>query len=279
MKKLLLIFSSVLLLAACEKQSELVTLMEIDNVQWQKGYTPSGTNLHFKLYAESQSSVVQRITIMSSDRQFKDRFLLDTMLAMPLKKVDLSFYYELPYYTDTMIVKFTGCAYDGSGRAASYPISINVAAGDEPIRPVDGITLYSAASSGKSAFSLTSMQAVYLGTDSTAVAWFDLINRPDSDVLSRAWHSEAKISFSRAEGFNYAEATAHSISETWKNMQSSTTIKQLKADDILLFGIQDEAYGALKIIAVYDEAGTENDRYVFSLKSIKTYTPPIEEDK
>ena len=57
-------------------------------------------------------------------------------------------------------------------------------------------------------------------------------------------------------------------------MQKSPTIKQLKADDILLFGIQDEAYGALKIIAVYDEAGTEKDRYVFSLKSIKTFTPP-----
>lgn len=277
MKKLLLIFSSVLLLAACEKQSELVTIMEIDNVKWQKGYVSSGTNLHFMVYAESKSAVIQRITIMASDMQFKDRFVLDTVLAMPLKKVEQSFYYELPYYTDTMVVKFTGCAYDGSGRAASFPISIHVAAGAEPIRPIDGITLYSAASSGKSAFSLTTMQTEYLGTDSTAVAWYDMLSEPASDVLSRAWHSDAKIAFSRAEGFNYAEATAKSISETWKNMHATTTIKQLKTDDVLLFGIEDEAYGALKIIAVFDEVGTENDRYVFSLKSIKQYTPPIEE--
>ena len=249
-------------------------IMEIDNAKWQVEYVPSGTNLHFNIYAESQSSVIQRITILSSDIEYRDQFILDTMLAMPLKKVNQSFYYQLPYYEDTIVVKFTGCAYDGAGRAASFPIKMYVTPGSEPIRPVDGITLYSAASSGKSAFSLTSMQAVYLGTDSTAVSWFDMINRPDSDVLSRAWHSEAKIEFSRAEGFNYAEATAQSISAIWKTLQKSPTIKQLKTDDVLLFGIQDEAYGALKIIAVYDEAGTENDRYVFSLKSIKTFTPP-----
>lgn len=270
MRKLLLIFFSVLLLAACEKQSELVTIMKIDNASWQKEYIPSGTDLHFVIEAESQSSAVQRITILASDNEYRDRFILDSMLAMPLKKVEFGFYYTLPYYVDTTVVKFTGCAYDGAGRTASYPIKVHVSSGAEPIRPVDGITLYSAASGGKSAFSLVTMQAEYLRTDSTAVSWFDMMS--DSahlDVLSCSWHSEVGIRFSRAEGFNYAEATTHSIAETWKNMQATTTIKQLKSDDVLLFGKEDEAYGALKIIAVYDEVGTENDRYVFSLKAIK----------
>lgn len=279
MKKLLLIFSSVLLLASCEKQSELVTIMEIDNVAWHREYIPSGTNLHFLIDAESQSSTIQRVAIMASDIMYRDRLILDTVFAMPVKRQKLSFYYTLPYYEDTTVISFNGSAYDGAGRVASFPIKVHVAPGSEPIRPIDNLTLYSAASSGKSAFSLETMQPEYLGTDSTQVAWFDILKTPaGSEELSREWHSEAGIKFSRAEGFNFAEATSQSITSTWKNLTASTTIKQLKTDDVLLFGQNDEALGAIKLIAVYDDAGTENDRYVFSLKAIKKQPTQNEEN-
>ena len=106
MKKLLLIFSSVLLLASCEKQSELVTIMEIDNVAWHREYIPSGTNLHFLIDAESQSSTIQRVAIMASDMMYRDRLILDTVFAMPVKRQKLSFYYTLPYYEDTTVISF-----------------------------------------------------------------------------------------------------------------------------------------------------------------------------
>ena len=278
MKRLLWIVCSLLLLAACEKQSELVTIMEIDNVKWQREYVPSGTNLHFQIDAESKSSTIQRIAVIASDRSYRDRTVVDTTLAMPVKREKMSFYYTLPYYADTTLVTFSANAYDAGGRVASFQITMHVSPGSEPIRPIDNLTLYSAASSGKSAFSLETMQTEYLGIDSTAVAWFDVLKEGSQD-LSREWHSEAQIKFSRAEGFNFGEATSQSITDLWKHLTSSTTIKQLKIDDVLLFGKGDEALGALKFIAVYDEEGTENDRYVFSLKAIKKSTPPDEEKK
>lgn len=270
MKKVFLILTSVLLLVSCEKQSELVTIMEIDNVKWQKEYIPSGTDLHFIVDAESQSSTIQRVIISASDIEFRDRIILDTALAMPLKKAQISYYYTLPYYKDTTSVKFNGNAYDASGRVNSFPITVHVASGATPIRPIDAVTLYSAASGGKSAFSLENMQPEYLGTDSTAVSWFDMLNETgDPDALSCAWHSEVEIKFSRAEGFNYAEATAQSLADTWKNMTGSNTIKNLKADDILLFGKRDTVIGALKFLSVHDEPGTASDRYIFSLKVVQ----------
>lgn len=270
MKKIFWILTSVLLLASCEKQSELVTIMEIDNVKWQKEYIPSGTDLHFSIDAESQHSTIQRIIITASDIEFRDRVILDSVFTMPIKKAKISYYYPLPYYKETTSVKFNGSAYDAAGRVNSFPITVNVAAGAAPLRPIDAITLYSAASGGKSAFSLTTMQPEYLGADSTAVAWFDMLNETaDPDALSCAWHSETEIRFSRAEGLNYAEATAQSLAETWKNLTGSTTIKNLKADDILLFGKQDNVLGAIKILSVHDEPGTASDRYIFSLKAIQ----------
>lgn len=270
MKKIFWMLTSVLLLASCEKQSELVTIMKIDNVNWQWEYIASGSDLHFLLYAESQNSAIQRVIISSSDIEFRDKIVLDTVLAIPLKKVQISYYYTLPYYKDTTSVTLTGNAYDADGRVVSYPIKMYVASGAAPIRPIDALTLYSAASGGKSAFSLATMQTEYLGADSTAVAWYDMLNETaDPDALSCAWHSETEIKFSRAEGFNYAEATAQSLAETWKNLTGSTTIKNLKADDILLFGKQDTVRGAIKILSIHDEPGTASDRYIFSLKAIQ----------
>lgn len=270
MKKSFLILTSILLLASCEKQSELVTVMQINNVNWQKEYIPSGTDLHFIIEGESQSSSIQRIAIIASDIEFRDRTILDTVLATPLKKAQISCYYTLPSYKDTTSVSFKGYSYDAGGRLASYPITIHVTPGASPIRPIDAITLYSAASGNKSAFSLANMQTEYLGSDSTAVAWYDMLNESeDPDALSCAWHSEAQIKFSRAEGFNFAEATAQSLTDTWKNLTGSTTIKNLKADDVLLFGKQDNVLGAIKILSVHDEPGTASDRYIFSLKAIQ----------
>ena len=48
----------------------------------------------------------------------------------------------------------------------------------------------------------------------------------------------------------------------------SATIKALKADDVLLIGYTDRPVGVAKILAVIDEEGRTNDRYIFSLKVI-----------
>ena len=79
---------------------------------------------------------------------------------------------------------------------------------------------------------------------------------------------ETGILFSRSEGFNFSEATVQSLTQAWPNYMKSATIKDLKADDVLLIGYTDRPVGVAKILAVLDEEGTANDRYIFSLKVI-----------
>ena len=174
MKRILFILTSVLLLAACEKQSELVIQMGIDNAGWEQKAVESGTSLHLNITAESQNSTIRRIILTSSDVQYKDRTILDTLFTEPLKKVQLSHYYLLPYYTDTTKVKLTARAYDQLGNTMSYAIPLMVAGKDVQLRVLDLVTLYSAGSEGKSAFSFETYQPVYLGSDSSAVAFFDV---------------------------------------------------------------------------------------------------------
>ena len=101
MKKALLILTSMLLLLSCEnhKQSELVTLMDITNVDWRTWHTQymeSGTSLQLNVYSESQSSSVQRIIIESNDVEYRSKILLDSTLAVPGRKVSVDYYYTLP---------------------------------------------------------------------------------------------------------------------------------------------------------------------------------------
>lgn len=270
MKKLFFILTSVMLLASCEKQSELVISMNAD-VNWQTEYIPSGTTVHFTINTESQTSPVQRILLTSADTEFRDRTLLDSVLALPAKKVSLSVYSTLPYYKDSTVVTFFARSYDAAGNTMVYPIIMHILPGAKKLREIDAVTLYSAASSGKSAFSLETMQPVYIPADSTKVGWFDwLLEETKTDKsLSRIWHSESGILFSRSEGYNFSEATSISLQNAWPNQVKSATIKNLKSDDVLLFGKKDQVMGVIKILAVYDETDIEQDRYIFSMKVIE----------
>lgn len=274
MKKILFILASVLLLAACEKQSELVTVMSIDNVDWEHEAVESGTSLHILVKAESQSSTVNHITLISSDMQYSDVIVLDSAIAYPAKKAEVSYYYKLPYYTaDTTIVKLTARAYDQKGNTMSYSVTFRVKGKKMTLRSIDMITMYSAASEGKSAFSLVTCQPVYLGpNDSASVAFYDLLNEDPltPDVPSCSWYSGSGLLFTRSEGFNFSEATVSSLPDknAWKqDYVKSSFIKNLKADDVLLFG-KDQPAGVIKIISIHDEPGTTNDRYVFSMKLV-----------
>ena len=115
MKKYFLLLTSILLLAACEKQSELVTMMYIDNVNWQRQAVQSGAELHIRVVAESQSSVIPRITLTSSDAQYKDVTIVDSIFSSPLKKTEMTYYYTLPYYKETTRVTITARSFDRNG--------------------------------------------------------------------------------------------------------------------------------------------------------------------
>lgn len=272
MRKSLIVLLSALLFIACEKQSELVTIMKIDNVEWQTRPVESGAKLHLIIYAESQSSTVQHIELTRSDAK-ESKVVLDSALAHPLKQMTMSWYYTLPYYTDTTLVTLKVRSYDGAGNTMAYALQMRVAPGAEQLKNLDNMTIYSAASNGKSAFSMESLSPVYLGPkDSATVAFYDVLAAGDS--LSCTWHSESGLLFSRAEGFDYAASTVQSLESIWPNLVHSSTIKKLKADDVLLMGSREKVFGAAKILYIVEEAGTENDRYIVSMKVNLNYLQP-----
>ncbi len=64
------------------------------------------------------------------------------------------------------------------------------------------------------------------------------------------------------------EATDISVKSTYLNSVKQPVVKNLSNDDIILIGRETEAYGVTKIINIYYETGSDNDRILFNLKII-----------
>lgn len=94
--------------------------------------------------------------------------------------------------------------------------------------------------------------------------------------MPRKWGTCTDIVFCKANNFDYASASKASIQSMFMNSVRLDSVEDLQSDDIILIGRErhDEestilkSLGVIKIIAIYDEEGTVNDRLIFNLKAL-----------
>lgn len=269
MKKTLL-FLLALGLLACEKQSELtMTLQSIDYEQMQPT-VQAGSIVRLAVKSQSQSSTVRHITLSLYDDQYNNRMALDTVFADPMKKVDFIYPLSVPAgYTDTMFLNVTATAYANNGETMSFLLRIYVIPDAQPLRSLDNLTLYSAASGNKCGFSMVTLSTVfYDGEKTDTLAFYD--QPTDDETLSRTWYSDKGLYFARFGSFRFADASEKDLQEAYRNASHDTAVQNLQNDDILLIGTANKALAAVKILLIADENGVADDRYVFSLKTAVT---------
>lgn len=94
--------------------------------------------------------------------------------------------------------------------------------------------------------------------------------------MPRQWGTGTDIVFCKANNFDYASASKASISAIFNNSIRFDSVDNLQPDDIILIGRDTKIegttnlnpLGVIKIIAIYDEDGTNNDRMIFNLKAL-----------
>lgn len=127
--------------------------------------------------------------------------------------------------------------------------------------------MYSGKNQLSNAFSVVERLIVSLEQDSLLADIYDYRSESSPDLqLSREWRSLTGLRFARFNDFNYAEATTQTLQNSFENASKKTSMNNLEINDIILIGETDKASGAIKIIAIYDDEGYINDRYVFNLK-------------
>lgn len=256
---------------ACEKQSELIHIVETEDFDFRQQNVESGSKTRLHIIAQSQNSDISRILLTEYDSQYGDNTIFDTVFTHKERSIDYWYNYQIPLFTDTTIMRFSSQIWTETGNTITYQFAFKVIpAGGNIIRTIDGITMYSALSGKKYGFSLIELNTVFPETlSSDTLVFFDQ-EQSDStrtDILSRIWQSNGGIYFSRFESFDYGEATVASIQYAYDIGKHENIIQNISNDDIILFGTKAEAYGVIKVLLVSDEEGTDNDRYVFSIKT------------
>ena len=282
MKKLfvLLLVVGAMLTSCQEKETEMALLFDVVGLSPIKDTIPSEGTVRIHVYSRSLSSQVKHIVFNSYDDKYLTQGVLDTVFQDPLRVVNFEFLWTLKEYTQLTNVTLKGNAYSVGGDQMGYSIGVKVGATTRTLRPLDNITLYSAASEGKCGFSMVDLIAVYPDTERRdSLIFYDNTRKivvedeetpqtETADQLSRIWYSNSGLYFARFESFNYAEATADQVITAYAQSQHYPKIENIHDDDVLLVGTAQQALGVIKVMLVSDQEGVANDRYIFSLKAL-----------
>lgn len=187
------------------------------------------------------------------------------------KKINYLFDYVVPVYPDSTesLLVFTVMNDDGDQIQIGKRLFINK--GSSSIKETSGHVMYSSLSSEPNAFSLEELTPVYLRdslTRSLDMIDASTVEKNADGSLSRTWISRTDLQFVKFSGFNYADADAVTITNSYKSGIKLSSVNNLKDSDIIIVGKGKDAIGAIQIIAVTDAVGKENDKYVFSVKKL-----------
>lgn len=179
---------------------------------------------------------------------------------------DFQYVYIVPANIREQEVKLSFVAETFSGSTAIVKYIFIDSLGS-PLHESSAHVMYSGQNQLNNAFSVAERLIVSLEQDSLLADIYDYRSGSVPDLqLSGEWRSLTGLRFARFNDFNYAEATTQTLQNSFENASKKTIINNLETNDVILIGHIDKAVGVIKIIAIYDDEGYGNDRYVFNLK-------------
>lgn len=269
MKKILLLLLLLPCLTACEDESDASPVAVYSDFLG-KTVLYSNSICEIKIEANSNVGALQKLTVSSFDPERGYVSILDSTISG--KSMKCTYYYTVPQLkNDSTVVKLTISAKNTEGDERSLVYSYLNVQRDYPLEETSGITLYSIETDAHpNGFCLSDLRPLMVSlADSAKIDIYTYVDPEDQTVLSREWRTNTDIYFARVNTFDYAGATQKSVTETFAASIGNPRINGLKNDDIILVGRGNQAVGAIKIIQVFDEEGSENDRYLINIKKIR----------
>jgi len=86
-----------------------------------------------------------------------------------------------------------------------------------------------------------------------------------SDVLSREWISLSGLFFAKVNSLDYANVTSNDLENAYNSSLKKEFVENIQSSDIIITLIN-ETYIVIRIDQVFDDVGSQNDRYIFSIK-------------
>jgi hypothetical protein len=273
MRQFFLILLSLSLLTACLNEDD-ATVVAIHAVP-SSNVVKSGDMFYIDVQVTTLNNTLTDVSISSFDSEHgKTEFY---QIKPGTKSYKDRIVWEMPHMTsDTTIVEILISATDDAAVSNDFTLKIKaVGGGNELLSERSGFSIYSSFSEKPDAFSFTTLQPVISTTDADS-SDIVLTATETEDGLSFSINSMTNVVFCRSNSFDYAAATWANVQSVFKSSLRTDLIKDIQIDDVIIVGkeiyTEDSftltALGAIKIMGIYDEAGSENDRIVFNLKTL-----------
>jgi hypothetical protein len=201
----------------------------------------------------------------------KTQVLLDSALGN-VSNFNMAYEFTVPHFTDTTEVTLEFNVTDEAGNhlMLTRKLLVNVYSVENTLlAETAGNTLYADPGNHPTAFDLLECKALDATvSDSTQMhllASFDTL-RPAT--LTRKWTSPAKLKFVKFNDFDYANATATSVKNSFEGGVQVDFLTNVTSGNIYLTKVTQNKtthYIAIKVQYVYDNAGIDN-RYEFNVK-------------
>ena len=186
--------------------------------------------------------------------------------------------WEVPSMTkDTTLIDIMISATDNENVSNNLQLKLTAVGGNTALLPErSGITLYSSMSGKQDAFSFITLQPLFSSSDAEDCDLVFSMSGEDSSYMAPTWSTKTDLVFCRANSFDYSSATWGNVHAVFNSSIRTDAVSDLQIDDIILIGreihaednVKVNAIGVCRIMAIYDENGTQNDRIIFNLKSL-----------
>lgn len=251
--------------SACKKDPEIPVIFVLPgglNIP-----TFGGELIEFDVDAIAGDNPLTRITIVQKPVNGLTSTLLDTTIAGT--QASFFYIYQVPAGDEDIVLTFTVIDTEGYQGQTARRLAIQ---GNNFLPESTGHSVYSAYSNaGNDAFNLDDATVQFTAADPDSML-VDIVEFDTSDdgEPGLAWTSLSGTEFVRNNSFNYPEATLASAESTFDSSTPVEIITALAEEDILVAKYEVDSavysYAVIKITAINNDAGSDDDRYVFNLK-------------
>lgn len=252
----------VIMLFSCEKENSKPYMTITPETLLIESYNNEKLVFYINIYSDV---VLQKLIISSKYEGEKETVLLDSSLIVK------NFSYEWAYFTpadseEDILIYFNAINSEGE----QIKIGRRIVLTGKKLKESTGLKMYSYNAAGASAFNLTTLLPETLSADSTLRDIQEVQDDPLAENLSRKLYSPSGCTFVKFNDFDYGNASSVKVKSAYAAGIPLTEVANIQINDIYIVkinkpGVQ-ESYAVLKITGLYDNDGTENDFYEFSVK-------------
>ena len=221
----------------------------------------SGEIIDFSINVSSNIELSELIIV-----QIVNNSIIDTMYHEQISGLEKT---ELYNYTcpdisslDTSEVKLIFYCSNTNGDINERAKVFSLVSETAYLTETSGHTMYSSNSTEFNAYNLYEGSPMF-NSDSTS----HISDNTDSisDVLSRKWVSMSSLLFSKNNSLDYANVTSNDLENAYNSSLKKEFVENIQSSDIIITLIN-ETYIVIRVDQVIDDVGSQNDRYIFSIK-------------